>query len=118
MRTHRVAQRTLLSDGWDLNGKETQTEGAVCVCVADSSCCTVEANIPWGSNYTPVKVHLKRKCAIIESEQNRSRKLSLLVLETTLWGLHCQILSYGWGSQGFLRVTGPRYGARGDEAEG
>ena len=31
----------------DLNGKETQTEGDVCVCVADSFCCIVEANIPW-----------------------------------------------------------------------
>ena len=28
----------------DLNGKEIQKRGDICICIADSLCCTVETN--------------------------------------------------------------------------
>ena len=29
----------------DLNGKEIQKRGDICICIADSLCCTVETNM-------------------------------------------------------------------------
>ena len=46
----------------DQNGKEIQKRGVVCICIADSLCCTVEANT-LQSNYTPIKNFLKKKLA-------------------------------------------------------
>ena len=37
----------------DLNGKEVQKEGGICISVADSLCCTVKTNTTLLSNYTP-----------------------------------------------------------------
>ena len=45
----------------DLNEKEVQKGGDVCICVADSFCCTVEAQTMLQSNYTPIKINLKFK---------------------------------------------------------
>lgn len=39
-----IAQGILLNDYGDLNGKEVQEGGDMCVCSADSFCCTVETN--------------------------------------------------------------------------
>ena len=32
----------------DLNGKEIQKRGDICICIADSFCCTVETNTTLG----------------------------------------------------------------------
>ena len=49
---HTIAQRTLLKALWWAEWKEIQKGGDVCVCMADSLCCTVETNIvkQWFSN--------------------------------------------------------------------
>ena len=39
----------------DPNGEEIQTKGNICLCIADSPCCTVETNITLQGNYTPIK---------------------------------------------------------------
>ena len=43
----------------DLNGKEIQTRGNTCICIADSLCCAAETNTLW-SKYTPIKINKKR----------------------------------------------------------
>ena len=45
----------------DLNGKEIQNRGDICVCIAESLCCTVETNTTLQSNYTPIKNVKKEK---------------------------------------------------------
>ena len=40
----------------DLNGKEVQKEGDICICVADSLCCAVKTNTTLLSNYTPITI--------------------------------------------------------------
>ena len=47
MRTYCVAQGTLLSGLCDLNGKEIQGRGNICIRTADSLCCTV--NVQWST---------------------------------------------------------------------
>ena len=44
----------------DLNGKKIQTRRDTCVPVADSLCCTAETNTTLYSNYTPIKINLKK----------------------------------------------------------
>ena len=43
----------------DLNEKEVQKGGDMCICMADSFCCRVETNTTLSSNYTPIKMYLK-----------------------------------------------------------
>ena len=40
----------------DVNGKEIKKRGDICVCIADSLCCTVETNTTMQSNYPPIKI--------------------------------------------------------------
>ena len=40
----------------DLNGKEIQKRGDVCICMADSFCCAVETNTTLLC-YTPLKIY-------------------------------------------------------------
>ena len=44
----------------DLNGKEIQNRADICICMADSFCCTAETNTTLQSNYTPVKINFKK----------------------------------------------------------
>ena len=44
----------------DLNVKEIQKRGDICIGVADSPYCIAETNTTLSSNYTPIKI-LKRK---------------------------------------------------------
>ena len=44
----------------NLNGKEVQKRGDICICIADSLCCTVETNTTLQSNYTPIKVKINK----------------------------------------------------------
>ena len=44
MRPYCIAQGTLFSAVGDLNGKEIQKIGDICICIADSLCCTTETN--------------------------------------------------------------------------
>ena len=55
----------------DPNGKEIQKGGAICICMADSLCCTVDSNIILQTNYTPIKINLKNKN---ENSKNRIKK--------------------------------------------
>ena len=43
----------------DLSGKEIQKSEGICICIADSLCCTVETTLK--SNYTTIKYFLKDK---------------------------------------------------------
>ena len=43
----------------DLNGNKVQKGGDICICMADSFCCTVETNTTLQSNYTPIKINFK-----------------------------------------------------------
>ena len=43
------------------NGKEIHKRGDMCVCIADSLCCTAETNTTLESNYTPIKKKRRRK---------------------------------------------------------
>ena len=43
----------------DLNGKEIQKRGDVCICIVDSLGCTAETNTTLSSNYTPIKINIK-----------------------------------------------------------
>ena len=49
----------------DLNGNNFQKRGDICICIADSFCCTVEANTTLPSNYTPIKVNEKILSAVL-----------------------------------------------------
>ena len=44
----------------DLNGNEVQKGGDICICMADSFCCTGETNTTLQSNYPPIKINLKK----------------------------------------------------------
>ena len=61
MRIYCIAQRTLLKALFWLNEKGVQKGGDICICMADSFCCTVETNTTWWSNYTPIKIDWKKK---------------------------------------------------------
>ena len=56
MRTYYIAQELYTVLCGDLNGKEIQKRGGICVHIADSLCCTVETNRTLYSNYTPIKI--------------------------------------------------------------
>ena len=43
----------------DLNMNNFQKRGDICICITESLCCTVEANITLQSSYTPIKVNEK-----------------------------------------------------------
>ena len=45
MRTYWIAQELCSVLCGDLNGKEIQKRGNICLCIADSLCYTVETNI-------------------------------------------------------------------------
>ena len=45
----------------DLNGKEIQKRGDICIHTADSLCCTAETNTMLSSNYTPKKIHQEKR---------------------------------------------------------
>ena len=45
----------------DLNGKEIQKRGDLYKCIADSLCYTLETNTTLQSNYTLIKINLKKK---------------------------------------------------------
>ena len=42
-------------------GGKSKREGDICICMADSFCCAVEANTTSESNYTPIKINLKKE---------------------------------------------------------
>ena len=44
----------------ELNGKEIQKRWVIRICMADSFCCAVETDRTLLSNYTPIKINLKR----------------------------------------------------------
>ena len=44
----------------DLNGKEIQKSGDICIHIADLFCCTVETNTSLESSYNPIKINLKK----------------------------------------------------------
>ena len=44
MRINCILEGTLLSAMWDLNGKEIQKRGEICIHTADSLCCMAETN--------------------------------------------------------------------------
>ena len=41
-------------------GKDTQNRGDTCTHIADSLCCIAETNTTLQSNYTPIKIDLKK----------------------------------------------------------
>ena len=45
-----------LMDSGDLHGTEIQKGRDMCICVADSLCCTAETNTKLQGNYTPIKI--------------------------------------------------------------
>ena len=53
----------------DLNGKEIQGGGDICICVADSLCCTAETNTAVKSNYTPIKIEKIKYCILFLSKK-------------------------------------------------
>ena len=63
MRTYYIAQELYAVLCGDLNGKEIQKRGGICVHIADSLCCTVETNRTLYSNYTPIKI--KKKYSVL-----------------------------------------------------
>ena len=48
----------------DLNGKEIQKRGNICIHIADSLCCTAETNTTLQSNYTPLKINFKKRVGV------------------------------------------------------
>ena len=44
----------------DLNGKENQKIGDICIFITDSLCCAAETNTIFSSNYTPIKINFKK----------------------------------------------------------
>ena len=60
MRTYSKYHMELYSKLYgDLNVKEIQ-KGDLCICIADSHCCTAEINTTLYGNSTPVKINLKQ----------------------------------------------------------
>ena len=43
----------------DLNGKDIQARGGICIRTADPLCRAAEINTTLQSNYTPIKINLK-----------------------------------------------------------
>ena len=76
----------------DLNGKEIQKRGDICICIADSLCCTTETNSTLWSNYTPVKIKKKNKengaTWDLTQPLNRAKMaITSMCMETTDWKL-------------------------------
>ena len=61
MRIYRIAQGTLVMLCGDLNEKEIQKSGAICIQIGGSLCCTVEINTTLANNYISIKINLKKK---------------------------------------------------------
>ena len=59
----------------DLNGKEVQKGVDICICMADSFCCTVESNTTLYSNCTPLK--LIKKYKIPEKGRRQGTKIQV-----------------------------------------
>ena len=66
-----------------LNGKEIPKRGDICIRTADSLCCTVETNTALWSNYTPVKITLKKQSSLLEERKQRYGKTKYLGLGYT-----------------------------------
>ena len=66
----------------DLNGKEIQKRGDICVRIADSLCCIAEINTTLWNNYTPIKTDQKQK------------SYSVSHVSGALWILVTNILKY------------------------
>ena len=48
----------------NLNGREVQKGEDICMCMANSFCCAVEANTTLESNHTPIKINLKKSLGL------------------------------------------------------
>ena len=57
MRTCCIAKGTPLHALCASNEKEIQKRGNMCICVANSFCCTVEINITSLSKYIPIQIN-------------------------------------------------------------
>ena len=57
MGKHCIAQGAHPVHCGSLNGREVQKGGDICMCMADSLCCAVEANTTLKSNQTPIKIN-------------------------------------------------------------
>ena len=66
-----------------LNGKEIPKRGDICKRTADSLCCTVETNTALWSNYTPVKITLKKQSPLLEERKQIYGKTKYLGLGYT-----------------------------------
>ena len=64
LRTRRLMRELYLMHCGDLNGKEVQKGGSVCICMADSFCWRTDTNTTLENNCTPVKLNLKREGAL------------------------------------------------------
>ena len=64
----------------DLNRKEFQGRGDICISVAESLCCTTETNTTLKSNYTPIKINIKKRRSLHSprSETDKILYFSLL----------------------------------------
>ena len=51
----------------ELNGKEIQKRGNICIYTADSLYCTVETNTTLESNYTPKKIKNNNDISVLVS---------------------------------------------------
>ena len=77
----------------DLNGKETQKKGDICIRIADSLCNTAETHTTLESNYTPIKIKTKKKqylyydcscAACVPGESSISTGMEIVMLEGVL----------------------------------
>ena len=64
MTTYSIAQGLYSKLCGDLNGKEIQKRGDICIHTADSLGCAVETNTALSSNHIPIKTNLKNKNSI------------------------------------------------------
>ena len=79
-----IAQGTHLVHCGNLNGREVQKGGDICMCMADSLCCAVEANTTLWSNHTPIKINLKKKKEEIVPEEGQAWGLLDKNLKSTI----------------------------------
>ena len=57
----------------DLNGKEIQKRGDICIHIPDTLCCTAEINT-LESNYAPIKINKKEKTCLLFHERFDDKK--------------------------------------------
>ena len=65
-----ITQGTLLNALCDLNGKEIQKEGEICIRIVDSLCCTIETNINIVKQLHSNKKKIKKKNKEKELQKN------------------------------------------------